>query len=511
MITAWLYEPRAEAGLHFLEDDGSWRHIAYDDLAGRVWAMAELLADRGLNGERLGLVAATGEDFIVQAFATIASGGTCVPVPDLLPGQDEASHRGQVEHILATARPAAVLRTPGSPAVEGWTTVPVPASDTLSAGDARVLRPSSAPVAIQFTTGSSGPSKGVRVSRHALGAGLRSCLGVMGISSEDRIASWLPWWHLGNIVPPAMAQCDLLLMTPLQFLQTPETWMCCFGQLGCTVTFSPSFGYLHVLNAVTPEALADCRFDGWRVAVVATEPPRAGDLDAFASAFAPLGFRREALCPTYGLTETTLVATLTPPGRGPVVRPGDSGPSALVGSGRPVPGCRVAIRLPDGTDAPDGVAGEVFVGGDNLADGYEPGPDFGDWVATGDAGCMYDGELFVIGRTSDSFQFRGERFHAADAEIMIQARIPGVTAVAVVPSRVDGAGITVVAESSEEWASPRAEEAAQAVSDLFGGIEVELLVVDPGGIPRTAGGKVQRRECFARYVGGGRPDLSPVS
>ena len=96
---------------------------------------------------------------------------------------------------------------------------------------------------------------------------------------------------------------------------------------------------------------------------------------------------------------------------------------------------------PDGSDAPDGAAGEIFVGGENLADGYEPGPDFGEWVATGDAGAMHDGELFVLGRISDSFQLRGERFFAPAAEARIQGLVAGTMGVAVVPSRVAGVGI----------------------------------------------------------------------
>jgi acyl-CoA synthetase (AMP-forming)/AMP-acid ligase II len=503
LITHWLYEPNADTGLHFLEDDGSWRRVPYDKLAARVWGMAAVLDDRGLAGQRLGLVGATGEDFLVQAYATIVTGGTCVPVPHPLPGQDNAAHDRKVRRILTDSQPAAVLEA-DLPAPPGeWRTVSVPAYGAIPVKDPEPLRASSAPAAIQFTSGTSGPPKGVRLGRRALSASVRACREVMGISPHDRLASWLPWWHIGNILPSPAGGNDLFLISPLQFFNNPETWMRCFGQLGCTMTSSPSFGYMHVLNSVTREALADCRFDGWRLAVVATEPPRAGDLDAFVDTFGPLGFKREALSPTYGLTETTLVATITPPGRPPVVRPGDEGPSALVGSGRAVPGCRVAIRLVDGSEAPEGTTGEIFVGGENLADGYEPGDDFGEWVATGDAGCMYGGELFVLGRISDSFQIRGERHYAPDVEAQIQARTPDALAVAVVPSRAAGVGITVVVESAEDWPPPRPDEEAEAVSAMFGGIDVDLLVVTPGGIPRTSAGKPQRRECFQRYVGSG--------
>src|SRR5205807_8814720 len=97
------------------------------------------------------------------------------------------------------------------------------------------------------------------------------------------------------------------------------------------------------------------------------------------------------------------------------------------------------------------------------------------------------------------------------AGAQVQAQGAGALAVAVVPGRVAGVGITVVIEAVDDWTPPRPEQEARAVSALFGGIEVDLIVVAPGGIPRTPGGKPQRRECFARYVGGSAPELSPAS
>jgi acyl-CoA synthetase (AMP-forming)/AMP-acid ligase II len=501
--TKWLYAPRADAGLHFLQDDGTWRTASYEELAGRVWAMAEALIQEGVAGERLGLVASTDEDYVVQLFATLVTGGTCVPLPSFMAGQDEPSHRATVKHALETARPAAVLRSAGAGALDGWPAVEVPSYHSLPAAEPKAPVDSQAPIAIQFTTGTTGAPKGVRIGRPAMSASLRAFMEVLPMSRDERGAMWLPLSYLGVMLPSPAYQTDLLLLTPLQFYEDPARWLRCFGTMGCTLGSAPTFGYSHIRNRVDPESVADCRFDGWRAAVIAAEPPRTGDLDAFIDAFGPLGFRREAFCPAYGLSEAALSVTQAPVGRGPVVHPGQQGPSAIVGSGVLVPGCRVAIRLADGTDAPEGVTGEIVVGGETLADGYEPGEDFGEWVATGDAGCMYDGELFVVGRVADSFQYLGERYFAPDAEAKIQARTRGALAVAVVPSRAAGVGITVVVESTEEWPPPRADEEAEAVSALFDGIEVDLLVVAPGGIPRTPGGKPQRRECFERYVSSG--------
>ena len=503
ITTDWLYEPRTDAGMRFLEDDGNWRMTKYAELAGKAWAMAEVLRERGLAGERLGVIAETSEDCVVQTFAVVVTGGTCVPLPHFLPRLDESQQWADLSaHILSTGRPRAVLQRRGGLAVDGWEAAQVPRFDELTTLAPGRVSQSAAPTLIQFTSGSTGPAKLVRTSRRALNAALHSAQQMSELTPQDTTVIWTPWWFLPMMFSTASLQADIFMMTPAQFLADPATWLRCIGKLGCTTTAAPSFGYQYTLNNVSREDVADCRFDHCRRAFINAEPLRARDIDGFVDRFGPLGFRREAFCPAYGLSESTLTASHAPIGRGPVLRPGDVGPDALVGVGRAVPGCERRVLLEDGRDAPEGEVGEIHIGGDNVADGYEPGPDFDEWVPTGDAGSIQDGELFVLGRIDDSFSCLGERFLVPEAEARIHARIVDAMAVAVVPARADGAGITVVVESASAWPDERAGQMAKTVSGLFRGVEVDLLVVVPGGIPRTAGGKPLRRECFSRYVAG---------
>jgi acyl-CoA synthetase (AMP-forming)/AMP-acid ligase II len=332
------------------------------------------------------------------------------------------------------------------------------------------------------------------------------------------MATWLPMWMIEIPVWLVATQFDSMLMTPLQFLEHPDGWLRCLGELGCTASVAASFAYHHVATAVRPEAMAGCNFDGWRMAGVFGEPLRAADIDEFVDAFGPLGFRRRAFCPTYSMTETTGPITGTRPDEEPVVLE-QSGPvgagrdevlseaghgvapgDRMVGVGRPLDGVQVEVRLPGGGVAADGVLGEVWVGGESLADGYEPGDDFDRWLATGDVGCFRDGVLFVFGRLTDSFNIRGTIVLAEQAERSVLSAVRGASSVVVVPSRATGAGITVLVEPRGPWPQDDTDRARQAVSALFRNTEVDLLVVAAGGIPRTAAGKPKRQEAWARYV-----------
>jgi acyl-CoA synthetase (AMP-forming)/AMP-acid ligase II len=106
----------------------------------------------------------------------------------------------------------------------------------------------------------------------------------------------------------------------------------------------------------------------------------------------------------------------------------------------------------------------------------------------------------VFGRVADSFQIMGSLVLAEQAEQAVQGAVLAARSLVVVPSRSEGAGLTVVLESGRAWSENEAEEARQAIVSLFWNTEVDLLVVPRGSIPRTATGRPKRRQCWVTYV-----------
>ncbi len=183
---------------------------------------------------------------------------------------------------------------------------------------------------------------------------------------------------------------------------------------------------------------------------------------------------------TYGMTETG---------------------SGLVYDGVPLDGVDVAI----GTGrAGEGEAGEVLVRAPMLLRAYRdgrepliPGPDRrGGWLPTGDGGRLGpDGRLHVDGRLAEVITTGGEKVWPVPVEQLVATHPGG--AEAAVWRRPDGEwGERVVA-----WvvpADPRTPPTIGEVSELVRSTlppwaaPKELVVVDR--LPRTASGKVRRRE-----------------
>src|SRR5262249_9621177 len=100
-------------------------------------------------------------------------------------------------------------------------------------------------------------------------------------------------------------------------------------------------------------------------------------LDRFAMAFAPVGFRRNAFAPSYGLAEATLLVSSGKRRAGPLVLSGpiaEFGPNGetravdvtSVSQGAPVVGTTVRIVGTDGAELPERTIGEIEISGDNV-------------------------------------------------------------------------------------------------------------------------------------------------
>jgi O-succinylbenzoic acid--CoA ligase len=168
---------------------------------------------------------------------------------------------------------------------------------------------------------------------------------------------------------------------------------------------------------------------------------------------------------TYGLTEACSTVT--------VAEPGD-----LETAGRPLPGLGVSI-------APDG---EIFVNGPTVVGEWET-------LRTGDVGRLDDeGRLTVIGRKSDTIVTGGENVAPAEVEAVLEEH-PQVTEAGVFgrPDPLWGEAVTARVVPSGELA-PTAGELHAHCSERLAGYKVPKTFELAKRLPRTASGKLLRRE-----------------
>lgn len=524
----WLDEASAERGLYYANHEDGWDFWSYRDLGRLVLTTAAALRADGVRpGDVVALVQRSSPGFVATFFGALAAGATPCSLAPPFAYQRADEYERHAAQLLETVRPAAVVCDDESlerirkVAAEVGLGEPV-VFDRLVTDAEPLERPLPLPRAalLQFTSGSSGFSRGVRISAEAL----RTNIGGMGVwlgcAPEYPAASWLPVHHdmglVGFLLNVVVTGFDGWMLQPDDFIRSPLRYLRCLSDRRIVLTAMPNFGLSYILRRVRPADLEGLRFDALRAVIIGAERVDPRVLRDFHALLGPYGLDRGALVPAYGSAEATLAVTGLPPGEGWTTgHPGsaDDGDAAslagtaVVGCGRPLPDRTVTIVSEDGAELPDGQVGEIVVSGVSIADGYlgdagsASGTSLGgQGLRTGDAGFLRDGQLFVIGRLGDGLKVSGKMVFAESLETLLHQRGVPERRVAVLLGVRDGTptGAAVFAGVRPEWR----RIAHEVLSAWLGDAELLSVEVPQGGIAVTSSGKPRRRVIWQALCAG---------
>jgi 1-acyl-sn-glycerol-3-phosphate acyltransferase len=528
------------------EADGGPRPITYGELWDGATAMAAALADRGVKpSDTVALMLRTEEAFFRTFFGVLLAGAVPVPIyPPVRPDRIE-------EYV---ARQANILASAGARLLVTFREVErvgsllggrtgalkeVVAVDRLtSPGSMRAISRATPgeSALIQYTSGSTGNPKGVLLTHANLLANLRALGQALDIGPEDVVVSWLPLYHdmglIGAWLGALYFGVPLAVMSPLVFLARPSRWLRAIHEHGGTISPAPNFAYDIAVRKIPDADLEGLDLGRWRLALNGSEAVSPDTIQAFTERFARWGFRPEAMCPVYGLAETSVGLTVPPLGRGPrvdrvarqpfedrrAIEPASADtpwPLRFVSCGRPLPGHDVRIVDEAGHPQRDRVEGRVQFRGPSVTSGYYRNPDAtaaafsGDWMDSGDFGYWAGGELFITGRRKDLIIRGGRNFTPQEVEELVGAT-PGirqgcVAAFGVADSAVGTERLVVVAETRERDASRRLalrKQVRARTVDALGVPPDEVLIVPPGRVLKTSSGKIRRAAMREAYLAG---------
>jgi acyl-CoA synthetase (AMP-forming)/AMP-acid ligase II len=494
--------------------------LTYERLAEAVWEVARGVLALGIRaGDRVGLWAPNSYRWVVASLGLHAAGAVVVPI--------NTRYRGmEARAILARVRASAVFvddgflgygyadavanpvegdqvgealaglpvvdlnegRAEDGSAVLGWTdlvaggaSVPLAAAREAAAA----VRPADLSEII-FTSGTTGPPKGVTIPHGAALDLYRAYGEVWGLREGDRYLVTLPFFHTGgNKAGMLVSLMYGLTIVPMAVFDATDA-LRLIERERVSVMNGPPTVYYSLLENPDKEKydLSSLRVAATGAAVVPvalverarTELP----FDRFVTA--------------YGMTECIGTATMC--------RETDSPETIANTNGRAVPGVELRVVDPDGHDVGAGEPGEVLIRGANVTPGYWEDPastakaiDADGWLHSGDVGTLdARGNLKITDRLNDLFIVGG--FNVSPAEVeQVLARHPAIAEVAVVgvPDARLGEvprafviprhGAEVVAEDIVAWARER-----------LANFKVPRTVSVVGELPRSASGKVLRRE-----------------
>lgn len=553
-------QPERRALTFLMDGDSQEVALTYRQLTARAQSLAVLLRDRGLVGSRALLLYPPGPEFIVAFLGCLYAGVAAVPVYPPEPARlDKMLPR--LRAILADAQAGAVLtasqllpfremlahRAPETAALPFIATDDIP---DCAANWRLPSLPDGAIAMLQYTSGSTGNPRGVKLTHGNLMHNLELVRRAFGNSPGSAAVSWLPPYHdlglIGGILQPLYTGFPMALMSPMSFLQRPFLWLRAVSRFGATMSGGPNFAYELCARKVTESELMELDLSCWNRAYIGAEPTRAETLERFADKFRSCGFKWQSFFSCYGLAESTLVVTggsladkahiksvrASALLRGAVEATTEAADSRqLVGCGVGPEDTQVMIVDPEhAVPVATGRVGEIWVRGPSTAAGYwrreaESAANFaarladgsGPYLRTGDLGFIDEdeGELFITGRIKDIIKIRGLNHAPHDIERTVEECHSAIRrgCVAAFSLNRDGEEVLAVAAEVQRGyslalhsdAAPDVPQLAQedevlaavrAATAEHHGLRLHgLVLMETGAIPKTSSGKIRRSAC----------------
>jgi acyl-CoA synthetase (AMP-forming)/AMP-acid ligase II len=389
------------------------------------------------------------------------------------------------------------------------------------------------PALIQYTSGTGGQPHGVVHSQRSLMAASAAVGISFGHHDEARsaILLTLPLFHetglMLGVVHPLAAGVPVYLMTPAQFVQRPERWLRLIEQLEITTAGGPNFMFDMLTRAVEADQLGLLDLSTLRACFCSGEPVRAGTIGRLLELLQPFLLDEEAILPCYSLAETGRHVTGGISGKAPARlaarMPGLMQP--LISCGKPHIDCRLLIVDPASRCVlADGHAGEIWLECASTGLGYWNEPALtaavfearlqdgaGAFLRTGDLGMVRDGELYVLGQLADRVRIGGVDHAPHELELQVERSHAGLRPSCAAAFTIERAGrrcLVVACELKREMLRCR-EKWPHVVSAIRSAIRRvhslsvdEVVLLEPGALPKTSSGKVRRRQCRDDYLAG---------
>ncbi len=532
--------------------EASFSYTAIERASARYGGALQALGLR--KGDRVALILPANEDFVLCFFGAIRAGIIPVPIyPPLGIGHFQ-SYLDNTRHIVAKSGARALVTSAKIKRLLGTVQAACPALEQVVAVEGiresmEALKPEKITLDdvafLQFTSGSTSRPKGVPLTHGNLSANISCILREgLGASEGDIGISWLPLYHdmglIGFVLTPLFRRIPIVHLPPLLFLKRPISWFQAVTRHKGTIAYAPNFAYALCLKRIREKDLEGIDLSTWRVAGCGAEPIRPETLEAFAATFASVGFKKDALLPSYGMAESSLAISFSGLGKGvktlsvngPVLwGSGDveliaedhESAVRLVSCGRE---CELhSVRIFEADDAmsshplPERKVGEIRIAGPSVMRGYWEDAErtketfAGPFLKTGDLGFLCEGELYICGRSKEVVIVNGRNYYPQDME-WEASKVAGVRKGNVVafgardPSGVeaDRERVVLAFEMQDAEDLRRAQTTVQlvrkSVQDGMGLTLDDVVALTPGTLPKTSSGKLQRTKTRALYEAG---------
>jgi acyl-CoA synthetase (AMP-forming)/AMP-acid ligase II/acyl carrier protein len=516
--------------------------LTYGGLLDEARRVAVLLQKRGIKDEPVVVAYEASSAFVIAFWGCLLSGNIAVPTYS---PRGEQRVNGLVGIIENCGARVALTHDPYMknlsrsldrfPALREIAWLRTDIDTDVCASDYRTEQAHPTAV-LQYTSGSTGRPKGVQITHANVLSNEEAMRFAFGHTETAVVINCLPHYHdmglFGNLLQPFYVGGLCVSMPPAAFVQKPSRLLNALTKFRGSSCGGPNFIYSLCVDKF-PNSGLEIDLSSWNITFVGAERIDQEVQRRFIKTFAPHGFRKEAFRSCYGLAEATLIVSLDATNRHLMNEEdrqaeSNAAQTSVLSCGIPCGNQSFVIVDPATREAcAQGQEGEVWLQGDNVAQGYWRNSDttnevFGAFTAdgngpflrTGDCGYLSNGDLYISGRLSGFIIVDGENIHAEDIEACASNAHPSIGGgrCIAIPSNVDGREdfILVVEVARSHVRNFDSKSPGDAILNRLaaycGLVPRTIVFVKPGGCPSTPNGKTSRHAGLAALAS----DLLPI-
>jgi amino acid adenylation domain-containing protein len=477
------------------------QHISYGELNSRADRLAQYLSLLGVGPDGLvGICLERSIELIVAMLATMKAGGAYIPLDPQYPKERLAFMLEDAQALVLLTKEEMIESLGEQPAK--IVAVDSEWDEIARLADEHPYRQDATPenlAYVIYTSGSTGNPKGSMIEHRSLANYIRTAAGAYGVSRDDRVLQFcsISFDISAEEIYPCLTsggtlifRNDEMLESVPRFLGTCESW-------GVSMLSLPT-AYWHEITAALDKGVESLP-SAFRLVIIAGERALPERLDVWRAKVRG----RVRLINTYGLTESTIISTI---GELTGSEPDPFGREVSIG--KVIRNTQIYLTDRYMKPVPIWVAGEIYIGGELLARGYnrqpaltaerfvpDPfGPPGSRLYKTGDsARYRSDGELEFLGRMDGQIKIRGYRVELGEIESALRKH-EAIRDAVVVPDGLSKATARLVAYIvPKEGVELASNEVRSFLRTRLPEYMVPSVLLTIAALPLTPNGKVDRK------------------
>lgn len=517
-----------DRGIVYIQPDKSEKFQSYKDLFVEAQQILHGLRKLGLQPQdKVVLQIESYQDFIRAFWGCVLGGFIPVPVTNIAYTPEEVNKTVRklyytlqmLERPLLLTDPSFAADIPNMPEFLQVGKFPVRTVAELreSEPDTNWYRGQPDDVAaIMLTSGSTGIPKGVLLSHRNMLSQIMGSVQTNNFTREDITLNWVPIDHVAGLIYFHIRDVYLgsrQIHFPFQlFLQEPLFWLDLIDRFRVSIAFGPNFAYSFINDRADAIVQRQWDFSSMKFFLNGAEAIVAKTARRFLQLLIPYGLAPRAMRPSWGMAEVCSGVTFADN----FSLSSTTDDDLFVELGAPIP--EVDLRIVDDRNqiVAEGEIGALQVKGLTVTSGYYRNQEANQqaftedrWFNTGDLGFLKDGRLTITGRQKDIIIIYGTNYYSHDIEAAVE-EVEGVevsytAACAVREPESNTDRLTVFfspTDTDDEFLKALMQKIRNNLVQRIGLNPDYLISVSQETIPKTAIGKIQRRELAKRFEAG---------